>query len=320
MTRRVIAAGYTVLDVVSADGCRWHAAGGTAANIAANLAYLGWQSRIAARIGTDTAGQAVHDNLVESGVDVSLLMMDPATATPIVHHIVGESDHKYRFGCRECGRGAATHRPLPPTDATKHPELADIFVFDRPSVANLQVAEAHARGLKLVLYEPSTRATPERHRRACATAKIIKYSSQRRAVVGPSLPEVKPDQLLIVTHGAGGSEFRLGRRTYDLPAAKVAARDSGGAGDWMTAGLIHLLPRDGNDLHPAQVGEALAWAQTLAALSTMLPGARTLAAAASRASTLARVRRLTNLSTPRFDYEPQNLNGSGRCAGCSLPK
>lgn len=317
MKGTVIAAGYTVLDVVSAKGLLWHAAGGSAANIAANLAYLGWRTSLAARIGTDCAGQVVHGDLLSCQVDVSRLMMDPSTHTPVLRHLVTDVGHSYGFGCRSCGRGAAAHRPLPPTVA-EDPPVADVFVFDRPSVANLQFAEAHATSGKRVLYEPSTRGTAERYRRACVTANIIKYSAQRQAIVEPSLPRARSDQLVLITHGSDGAEYRIGDKKGQVPAPIVRSLDSGGAGDWMTAGLIHRLPTSWVSLDEATVVAALTWAQALAALSTLMPGARTLSYVASREATLGRVRRLMKGYKPTITFELVGLTGSHRCPGCGL--
>lgn len=61
--RSVLASGFVALDIVCSDQNVWMCAGGTAGNVAANLAYFGWKARIAGLIGHDDVGHIVRRNL-----------------------------------------------------------------------------------------------------------------------------------------------------------------------------------------------------------------------------------------------------------------
>src|SRR5262249_45010704 len=63
-------------------------------------------------------------------------------------------------------------------------------------------------------------------------------------------------------------------KAFELPRIK----DTGGAGDWCTAGLIYTLGQKGinhfKSIRPAVLGEAISFAQALAAWSCRFEGAR----------------------------------------------
>lgn len=106
-------------------------------------------------------------------------------------------------------------------------------------------------------------------------ARLVKYAHDRR----PDLEHADTErgQIWVETRGAAGARYRVGStKWHSSPAFSYPVIDAGGAGDWTTAGLIHTL-----DLitRPTltRVGDALRWAQALAAVSCGAPGARGLA-------------------------------------------
>jgi fructokinase len=317
--RTVLSGGYTVLDVVQVNGDLWHDAGGTAANVAANLAYLGWASAIVGRIGRDAAGTVVGASLKASNVGTTDLSLDPVVTTPIVRHEIRAGAHRYRFGCHVCGRGSAVHRPLREIPHAHDVTLADVFFFDRPSAVNIAIAERHQQAGACVVYEPSTRATPTAHSRACSPATIIKYSAQRQVHLDGRLPARVDGQLWVLTEGSSGStiEFNGVRRTLKPPA--VDAIDGGGAGDWMTAGLIHRLCRSHGSWDRQSLIDGVEWAQALAALSTTVPGARSLARSVPRLRLADRVRSTRRHVKTTLAFSPPALDRASRCPGCGLP-
>lgn len=318
MTRSAWSSGYVVLDVVQANGDLWHEAGGTAANVAGNLAYLGWESGLLGRIGRDHAGRVVSARLQEANVDVSHLWLDPDTTTPIVRHEVLSGSHRYRFGCRSCGRGNAIFRPLPASYRLDEAPPAAVFFFDRPSVANVSIAESFSRAGALVVYEPSTRATLDRHSRACNAACVVKYSEERALHLRGRLPSRSDGQLWIITRGSEGTTVLLDDINMEIRAPSVSPIDAGGAGDWMTAGLIHRLAGRFSGADKRSLVDAVEWSQALAAISTTVPGARSLAKAIPRHRLADRVRSTRRGVQSRLDFTPAELRGRQRCSGCGL--
>jgi fructokinase len=160
----VFASGFVALDVVRRDKGVWMRAGGTAGNIAANLAYFGWKASIAGLIGRDEAGRIVSRDLSDAGVDSADLYQHGEVGTPLVLHEVNAKSHRFKFGCSVCGRPYYRYRPLAPPKVSKllsSERLADVFFFDRPGAAALALAEAHAKASRLVVYEPSSAENPD---------------------------------------------------------------------------------------------------------------------------------------------------------------
>jgi sugar/nucleoside kinase (ribokinase family) len=200
--------------------------------------------------------------------------------------------------------------------------LADVFFFDRPGAAALALAEAHAKAGRLVVYEPSSAGNAGAHRRAGACADVIKYSEEQAAKFEKYFPEYPPiHQLRTVTRGDKGVLFRLGPEAWrEQPAYSVSAVDAGGAGDWMTAALLDCL-----GLHRpwqvADVEEAVHWAQGVAAVSCLVPGARLLASVLEPGVLRQQVKALLSEGAPKvFKLELRGIRRtSKRCEACKLP-
>lgn len=111
---------------------------------------------------------------------------------------------------------------------------------------------------------------------------VLKYSDQRAKGFSDFLSDNKAF-LEIQTLGAEGLRFQLrGQRRMRSWAAlssyDVDVKDTAGAGDWTTVGLIHRLFDEGRQslrsLTKTQVAEALQYGQALAALNCQFEGAR----------------------------------------------
>jgi fructokinase len=323
--RSVLASGFVALDVVRRDHDVWMRAGGTAGNLAANLAYFGWKSRIVGLIGCDEAGRIVSRDLSDAGVDTSALYQQDEVGTPLVLHEVNGKSHRFKFGCSVCGRPYFRYRPLTLAKVSKLlscERLADVFFFDRPGGAALALAEAHVKAGRLVVYEPSSAGNPGAHVRAAACADVIKYSEEQAAKFEKYFPEHAPNnQLRIVTRGDRGVLFRFGSEAWrEQPAYSISTVDAGGAGDWMTAALLDCL-----GLHRpwqvAEIEEAIRWAQGVAALSCLVPGARLLANILEPSVLRQQVKALLLGGTPKMlEFKIRGIrHTSKRCEECRLP-
>jgi fructokinase len=323
--RSILASGFVALDVVRSDQGVWMRAGGTAGNVAANLAYFGWKARIAGLIGRDDAGRIASHDLSDAGVDTSALYQHDEVGTPLVLHEIDGKSHRFKFGCPVCGRPYHRYRPLATTKVSKllsGQRLADVFFFDRPSAAALALAEAHAKAGHLVVYEPSTAGNAVAHMRAAACADVIKFSEEQAAKFEKYFPEDPPNhQLRIVTRGDKGARFRLGPRAWrEQPAHSVSVVDAGGAGDWMTAALLDSLGLQ-RPWQVAEVEEAVRWAQGVAAMSCLVPGARLLSSVLESGALRQQVQALLNGEPLKaFKPKPRGIRRtSKRCEGCRLP-
>jgi fructokinase len=319
----VLATGYMALDVIQAPEGTWLRAGGTAANVSAILAYFGWRSAVVGALGDDDAGPLVQDDLRRAGVDIAGLTLRAGVGTPLVLHQIKASGHRYRFGCPECGRAYRRHRPVNQTEMERvlgDGPNADVFFFDRPTAPALAMAAIHARAGGLVVYEPASAGRPEAHRRAASIANLVKFSEERLPLFRDALPQPRDEQIWIATAGAEGTRFRVGSTEWcSLAAPRVAAIDAGGAGDWMTATLLAGLVA-GPRAHLSDLTTLIADAQAVAALSCLVPGARTLADVLTPKEVREEARRLVSGDSPRLTYQfRSDPPADDHCPHCRLP-
>src|SRR5438094_530879 len=95
-TGSCLSMGFVALDVIIHGERLGHAAGGTAANVAANLAFFGWRSAVAGVVGDDPAGRHLVSDLSAAKVDVSDVRKSSGAQTPVVIHEILDHSHRFR--------------------------------------------------------------------------------------------------------------------------------------------------------------------------------------------------------------------------------
>lgn len=317
----VLCSGYLVLDIVSHGKVLARTAGGTAGNVAANLSWLGHTSALLSRIGTDPAGDAVVADLAANGVDPGWLQRDPDVETPCLVHRVGNRGHSYSFSCSDCGRRFQSYRP---PDMIGLPKTVRTFFFDRAGATTVALAEMVRERGGLVVFEPNGLGRESLTRRAMSLAQVVKISEDRQDALAPAKPPKYKPQLEIVTMGARGLRFRLaGQRWNSLAPFPTSVIDAGGAGDWVTAGLLSSLSMDQIKERDA-VATALRVGQSLASHSCTFLGARGMATNAKPADVaeLVSSRVRSAIPIPRGYRPPASISlgsTSLHCPTCLTP-
>lgn len=329
--RSVFGLGLVALDVVLELGSREPRvyAGGTCANVLTILSYLGWKARPIARLGGDPAASVVRSDLRRWGVDLALSNMKPASKTPIVVERIrvdrnGVPFHTFSFCCYECGWRFPGFQPVTALAVAELVNLAatpDVLFVDRASRSGVLLAEAYAEHATLVVFEPQRIDESRSCRKLLDLAHIVKYSHER--VDELPLTASRNRILEVQTLGRGGVRFRTERQWEYLEAEEVNdLRDAAGAGDWLTAGLIHSLGgrrcRIGDDVDASTVEGALAFGQRLAAWNCSFAGAR-------GGMYSGRLNELTSMVKGAVGGERESNREGGRqrdlvrtvCAGCS---
>jgi len=310
----VVGAGLVTLDIVlNGDPHRpiGHWAGGTCGNVLAALAFLGWSAFPVARLGEDQAAEMVLADLATRGVRTDLLERESGQrTTKIVQRIFAEAGkvrHRFAFECPACTSSFARYRAprLDRLDAVLQAVPAPrVFFFDRISPMILRLAKAYRSAGALVVFEPGKIGDPETFAQAVRMSHVLKYSAERlgnaldgvgglEKIIGGEQPALE-----IETQGATGLRYRQAipgqavsrwhrQAAYPIPHL----RDTAGAGDWCTAGLLYALlgeePSEiGEILRPDAVRAALAWSQALSAISCMFEGPRSVSYALSREAVL----------------------------------
>lgn len=275
----VLSSGYVALDVIVDGDAMGHRAGGTAANVAANLTFLGWRSQLAALLGSDPAGGRLRGDLVHAGVGTDHVTAEPGAVTPVVVHEVLATSHRFRFGCPECGRRFPRHRPV----SVDHAERVtgsvypDVFFFDRVSASTLLMAQAVRERGGLVVFEPATRGREHQFSMALQLAHIVKLSADRLEVLQDRLAgHREARQIHVLTNGGSGAAWRLGDADWRrVPGFAANVVDAGGAGDWTTAALLAFMPTlQPEDVVTLNLDEVLRISQAVAAISCGARGAR----------------------------------------------
>ena len=295
----VIGMGLVALDVVITDGKNLqprYFAGGTCGNVLTILRYLGWRSNPIARLNPNQAADYVLKDLERLGVSTDLVTILPDGSTPIIIHRIrrgdtGEPYHTFSWRCPSCGAHLPGYKAVL-SSVAQHlsPKLGrpNVFFFDRVSRAVLVLANQFRNHGAVVVFEPSSVGDPKLFREAWTVAHIVKYSHKRlRNIADVEFARDERDRVLLEVETLERDGVRYHSR---LPHAATRGwvtmeafsptglKDSAGAGDWCTAGLIDRLARQGvlglRKVTAAEVDDSVRFGQALAAWNCRFEGAR----------------------------------------------
>ena len=285
---QILTAGYLTLDAIVRDlgACDyWHATGGTCGNVSVFASALGADVSILARIGDDQRGQRLLGNLANAGVDITRVEHVARLCTPGIVELVRntpEGAHRFTFRCPVCG----TQLPRDAVVSKRKAEMEikcvegfDAFFFDRATSATVRLAEVAREAGLLVIFEPTSIPRTARAEQAAALSDIVKVSLQP----GHSNRKWQPTKgastrFVIETLGARGA--RVWSRSphgwagcQEIPAAlQSCIRDTAGAGDWLTAGLITSLLPQVDVLSTDRMRASIEYGQRLSAISLAFDG------------------------------------------------
>lgn len=261
-------------------------AGGSCGNVMAILAYLGWTATPISRLDDGEPSMRIRADLGRWGIDERWLALAPTAPAAIYIERLGYDEdgvahHRFEHFCPECGQRLPPYRAV--TREALRPILdeittCDVLFIDRPSAGAVLAAE-HAREQGMFVYfEPSARGDERHLARIAACSEVVKYSADRLTAADRSAIAATSPTLEIETRGAEGLRFRsYGTSWRELHAPSVEMKDTAGAGDWLTAGLLHglLSSAPGNPRHAfGSATKLLATAQALGAFSCGFVGAR----------------------------------------------
>lgn len=293
----VIGTGLVALDVVIPNGLAADpqlCAGGTCGNVLTAMAFLGWRSYPIARLGADGASKRVADDLRRWDVNLDFVTFDDDGSTPVVvqrirNNGTGEPVHSFSRKCPSCGAILPWYKAVRVADvANLVPQLPEprVFFFDRTSRGALSLAkQARSQGA-IVLFEPSASSDPKLLEETMKIAHIVKVSSERIGGNEAVLTSTEP-KIIIETRGRTGLRLRHtdseqgrgGRKWYKMPPIPVKSlRDTAGAGDWCTAGIIYMIGAMGanglDNLTLTEVRHAVRVGQAMASWTCGFDGAR----------------------------------------------
>ena len=252
-----------------------HRGGGAAANLAVWLARAGAPVRLVGRVGDDPAGRAVADELRAEGV-AGALQVDSGLGTGTCVVLVEPGGERSMLP--DAGANAAlAPAPLPPGATHLHVAgYALVHPGSRPAALAMLAGAREAR--VPVSVDPSSAAPLARAPRflewISGAALLVPNRAEAAVLAGTHDPDAAARALtahareVVVKLGADGALWTDGDAVVRVPAVRVEAADSTGAGDAFAAGLLAARRRG------APPAEALAAACALAAEAVARPGAR----------------------------------------------
>lgn len=240
------------------------------------------------RLGVDPAGMRVLQEMLALGIDTTYVDLDASVKTPVVYQRTGcaAGQHSFSFRCPHCGQARRFSERLlkGPTPDSVQPiaQRGDVYFFDRLTRASVELAEQAKANGALTVFEPSSVGEDNSlFHRALRASQVVKYSTER--LTESVLPSLSSGFIEVQTMGAAGLRFRmcsLDPAWVTLPAVQMRfVVDTAGAGDWCTAGFLHIMSRQLSggmlsDLGYNQIYAALRAGQVIAALNCQHSGAR----------------------------------------------
>ncbi len=286
--------GLIALDIIINDNTKFELkfnAGGSCGNVLTILSYLGWKSYPITHLGSDEATNIIIRDMINWGVDISSIIQSEAGNTPVIIEIIRNNrnnpSHRFLWTCPNCGAKLPRFKALSKRDLARLmnnlPE-SSVFYFDRATYSSMKIAEAYKEKGSLIFFEPNRIRNQELFSKCIELADIIKFSHDtigrhKDLFLKTNAP------LLIETLGKDGIRFsyhdenRERREWKNMTAFCInKLKDAAGAGDWCSAGIIHLLGRYGarnlSGLDDQDMENAISFGQALAAINCQFEGAR----------------------------------------------
>lgn len=281
----VVGTGLTALDRVylNGSGIAAEQLGGSCGNVLLSLAMLHRRVAPLLNLGMDDVGRRLVDEFVKAGADTRFIRRSVGSLSPVIAQHLDEATgrHSFAFTCPETDTALPRYEPIGHEDVRQAvPALADCSVFytDRFSAAVVRAMELARAAGAIVFFEPSDAEECGLFQRAVGCSSILKFSADRlgRLADHGGLPE---GAACIVTHGGAGLEVSMGGERRQMPAvAASVVRDTCGAGDMVSVGLIDRLvawpPPVGEVPDMATLVPGLEAGQRLAAENCAYEGAR----------------------------------------------
>lgn len=280
-----IGAGFVALDVIfTSNSTRPEfLAGGSCGNVLTILSYLGWSSIPIVRLGKDTEGDRIIEDMKKWNVITKFIEKDSKIPSPrIIQKIYSGKNPKHSFSLKcSHGKWLPDRRSFLLTSLKQIESqipTSNVYYFDRSTPSSLLLAKQQKEKGALIVFEPPRLLDDKNFKNCLEISDIVKHCYNLRSN-DKSLNLKIP--LEIQTRGAQGLRYRanvLGQTKWKEIAAFHVDNlvDAAGSGDWLTAGLIHVLGQNALKwkITDKKLQNAFRIGQCLAALNCHYMGAR----------------------------------------------
>ncbi|MDT9026127.1 aminoimidazole riboside kinase [Rossellomorea yichunensis] len=301
MKQGIISLGEALIDFIPLDEQNTtyqKSPGGAPANVAVGLARLGARSTFAGKVGDDVLGRFLQETLQEYGVRTNQMLLTPDARSGVVFVTNGEDgERSFDFYIDPSADRFLQVNDIDEEDFLTHKILhfGSISLISSPAkeATHHAVKVAKENGL-LVSYDPNLRlglwdseeSARETIKSMLPEADVLKISEEElEFITGEKKIEAGVAKLkaynipfLIITMGAEGSFVYVGDARQYVPAMKVKAVDTTGAGDAFVSGILYSVHEYTGDIESLSIEEAARMAQFAAvsgALAASTKGAMT---------------------------------------------
>ncbi len=281
-----IGTGLVALDIIFSDKEKQpnFLAGGSCGNILTILSYMGWDSYPIVRLGEDIEGKRIIEDMKKWKVKTKFIEKESGTDSPrIIERIFGGENPKHRFYTKcEHGKWLPSRKTFL-LKSLKHIQnkipKSNVFYFDRATPSAYEIASHLKKQNTIIMFEPPKFLQDDKTFLKCLKiADVVKHCYEQANDTEKAKIDIP---LEIQTKGEEGLQYKekfLRHKTWKklpaIPADNLI--DAAGSGDWLTAGLIHMLRSHKflEQVTEEKLENALNFGQTLASLNCNFIGAR----------------------------------------------
>lgn len=278
MTKGIISLGEALIDFIPLDNDNMSfqkSPGGAPANVAVGLARLGAKSTFLGKVGDDVLGRFLKEALTTYGVDTEYMYFTKDTRTGVVFVTLDESgERSFDFYIDPSADRFLEEQEVEASLFHSHNvfHFGSISMINEParSATKAAVQQAKENGV-IVSYDPNLRlGLWESEKKAketivsmLAQADIVKISEEELGfLTGEADIQKGVDHLsrfdipvLYVTLGSEGSYVFTKEGHTRVPAMKVQAVDTTGAGDAFVSGILYQLSERNKAIHELSLEE-----------------------------------------------------------------
>ncbi len=296
MKQGIISLGEALIDFIPLDeqsATYQKSPGGAPANVAVGLARLGARSTFLGKVGKDLLGEYLKETLTVYGVRPNQLLMTSDVRTGVVFVTNGkEGERSFDFYIDPSADRFLEVDDIDEGDLITHKILhfGSISLISSPAKEATQHAVKVAKENGLIIsYDPNIRlGLWDSEKYALETIKnMLKISDdelqfitgEKEIEAGVSnLSNAYNIPLMIITMGSEGSYVYVGGARQYVPAMKVQAVDTTGAGDAFVSGILYSINDYKGNIESISLEEAARMARFAAvsgALAASTKGAMT---------------------------------------------
>ncbi|SFK08807.1 fructokinase [Halobacillus dabanensis] len=284
MKKGIISLGEALIDFIPLDPTNTNyqkSPGGAPANVAVGVARLGAKSTFLGKVGEDVLGRFLKTTLDEYGVQTHRMLLTPDVRTGVVFVTnAAYGERSFDFYINPSADQFLEPAEIEDVDFDDHKVLhfgSISMIGDTVKEATRHAVSLAKRKGMIVSYDPNLRlplwSSEDQARETIASmlgeADFLKISEEELEFItgetdmqsGLEKLSAYDIPLTLITMGANGSYVCTSDGFEHVPARKVKAVDTTGAGDAFVSGMLYSLNEYNGDIKEMTLAEAVEMAK-----------------------------------------------------------